>query len=160
MHSGVFSAFIFIKKNYVIFFLLLYSRRPDMTFAVNWALSNNYLSIYYIVILGMSRVVFCDNISQFCNKVLLTWDNAPEALPTTQKHPGVIFAGFTRKIPVFFVCAINTCRIIIPMRKPLRSIFQTWECFLLQGNTIGAETPERRGGAHMGFLERINTILN
>ena len=41
-------------------------------------------------------------------------------------------------------------------RKGHRQSDQHWNCF--KGNT--GETPEKRGGAHMGLPERVDTILN
>ena len=35
---------------------LLYWSRPDMTFAVDWALTNNYLSIYPVVKENMPKI--------------------------------------------------------------------------------------------------------
>ena len=40
--------------------------------------------------------------------------------------------------------------------RVIRQLDQHWNCF--KGNL--GETRERRGGAHMGLLERIDTILN
>ena len=52
---------------------------PDMTFAVDWSLSNNYLSIYH----DQLNILFCFmvNVITFCAQLPVQWNSFSACLP-------------------------------------------------------------------------------